>query len=110
LRFCRYPAYIFAMLDQAIRTKLVGTKSALAKIGIAHMAVFGSRVRGQAIAESDIDILIDILPDTKFSLFDLVGVEQTLSEATGLRANAVMRRSLDAAFKTRIDRDTVEIF
>lgn len=47
-------------------------------------------------------------PDSVF--FDLVGVEQTLSEVTGMRANAVMRRSLDTQFKERIARDVIEIF
>jgi predicted nucleotidyltransferase len=98
------------MLDEDIRTRLIEAKSTLARAGIAHIAVFGSQARGQAKPESDIDILIEILPDRKFSIFDLVGAEQTLSEATGLRANAVMRRSLDAKFKARIEPDIVEIF
>lgn len=98
------------MLDDDIRTRLIDAKPSLASAGVTHLAVFGSRARGQAGADSDIDVLIDILPATKFSLLDLVGVERALCEATGLRANAVMRRSLDAKFKARIEPDIIEIF
>ena len=98
------------MLDEDIRLRLIAAQPSLARAGIAHIAVFGSRARGKAKPESDIDVLIEITPDRKFSLFDLVGAEQTLSEATGLRTNAVMRRSLDAKFKERIEPDIVEIF
>lgn len=98
------------MLDEAIKAKLVEAKPSLTRAGIAHIAVFGSRARGQAKPDSDIDVLIEINPNTKFSLFDLVGVEQTLSEATGLLASATMRRSLDPDFRARIDGDIIEIF
>lgn len=98
------------MLDKELKAKLIETKPSLAEAGVAHLGVFGSQARGEATAESDIDILIEVRPGAKFSLFDLVGVEQTLSEATGMRANAVMRRSLDVDFKARITRDLIEIF
>jgi predicted nucleotidyltransferase len=98
------------MLDLDIRNRLATVQPSLVSAGIAHLAVFGSRARGSAKPESDLDVLIELLPERKFSLFDLVGVEQTLSEATGLRANAIMRRSLDAKFRERIEPEIVEIF
>lgn len=98
------------MLDEDIRSRLIAAQPSLARAGVVHLAVFGSRARGKAKPESDIDVLIEISPNRKFSLFDLVGAEQMLSEATGLRTNAVMRRSLDAQFKEKIEPDLVEIF
>jgi hypothetical protein len=98
------------MLDENTRNKLATMQRSLAKAGVAHLAVFGSRARGSAKPESDLDVLIEMLPDRKFSLFDLVGVEQTLSAATGLRTNAIMKRSLDEKFKDRIESDIIEIF
>jgi hypothetical protein len=98
------------MLSDDIRKKLMSVRPALTSAGIEHVAVFGSQARGQARKDSDIDLLIDVRPGMLFSLFDLVGIEQTVSEATGLRANAVMKRSLDDRFKARIEPDVVEIF
>jgi predicted nucleotidyltransferase len=98
------------MLDEDTKNKLAAVQPSLARDGIAHLAVFGSRARGSAKPDSDLDVLVDVLPERKFSLFDLIGVEQTLRAATGLRTNAVMRRSLDAEFKKRIQSDIVEIF
>ncbi|MGV3550073.1 nucleotidyltransferase family protein [Rhizobium sp.] len=74
------------------------------------MAVFGSQARGQAHNASDLDILVDVSDGTKFSLIDLVGIEQLLTTATGVKVNALMRRSLDNRFAARIKTDLVEIF
>jgi predicted nucleotidyltransferase len=98
------------MLSDDIRDKVIAARSALTDAGIEHLAVFGSRARGQARVDSDLDLLLDILPGKAFSLFDLVGVEHTVSKATGLRANAFLKRSLDAKFKARIEPDLIEIF
>lgn len=98
------------MLSDELRTRLVDVRSTLAEAGIEHVAVFGSRARGEARPDSDIDILVDIRPNRPFSLFDLVGVEQTVTQATGLRTNAFMRRSLDARFKARIEADIIQVF
>ena len=72
--------------------------------------IFGSRARGDAREDSDIDILIDVDPDAKFSLLDLIGVEHIIEDATGLRAQATMRRSLEPRMAERITDDIVEVF
>jgi predicted nucleotidyltransferase len=98
------------MLRDDLRRALSDAKPALSRTGVAHLAVFGSQARATAGSSSDLDILVDVVDGAKFSLLDLVGVERLLTTATGIKVNAVMRRSLDAAFKARIARDIVEIF
>lgn len=98
------------MLDEGLKAKLENTKPALFHAGVSHLAVFGSRARGQAHRHSDVDVLIEVGSAEPFSLLDLVGVERVLSEATGVKVNAVMRRSLDEPFRDRIAADIVEIF
>ena len=46
----------------------------------------------------------------KFSLLDLIGVEHLLTTVTGVKVNALMRRSLDQGLKARIEPDVIEIF
>lgn len=82
----------------------------LAAEGVEHLAVFGSRARGDNQAESDIDILIDVEPMRKFSLIDLISVQHIIQDRTGIPANALMRRSLDDRFRGRIEGDLIEVF
>ena len=98
------------MLSDYVKTRLEHARPALSNAGVSHLAVFGSRARGQEGPDSDLDVLIDISGAAAFSLVDLVGVEAVLTKATGIKVNAVMRRSLDAHFSGRIGQDIVEIF
>ena len=43
--------------------------------GVEHLAIFGSRARGDHTESSDLDLLIDAAPSRKFSILNLVGVE-----------------------------------
>ena len=98
------------MLRDQLKQALNGARPALSRAGVSHLAVFGSQARGQASSSSDLDILVDVNEGAKFSLLDLIHVEQLLTTATGVKVNALMRRSLDQAFRARIEPDVVEIF
>lgn len=78
--------------------------------GVTHIALFGSRARGDENRASDIDLLIEVDPKSRFSLLNLVGVEQMVEGATGIAANAFMRRSLGSEFRSSIAKDVVEVF
>lgn len=78
--------------------------------GVDHLALFGSRARGDNKSSSDVDILIEVDSARRFSLLDLISVERIIENATGVSANAVMRRSLKRDFATAISKDVIEIF
>jgi uncharacterized protein len=78
--------------------------------GVTKLAIFGSRVRGDNRPDSDIDVLIEIEPDMSFSLLNLIDVQHIIEDATGLQAQATMRRSLPPRFAQRIADDIVEVF
>lgn len=78
--------------------------------GVTGLAIFGSRVRGDNRPDSDIDVLVEVEPDASFSLLNLIGVEHIIEDATGLPAQATMRRSLPPRFAERIADDVVEVF
>jgi len=88
---------------QALRPKLEGE-------GVEHIAIFGSRARGDHQRDSDLDILVEVASDARFSLLNLIGVEHIIGDEIGLKANAVMRRSLDERFRKAITPDIVEVF
>ena len=97
-------------MNTALRQTLCDMAPALSQAGVSHLAVFGSRARGQEKQSSDLDILLEIQPGTTFSLLDLVSIEQLLTTATGIKVNALMRRSLGQAFRARIAPEVIEIF
>jgi predicted nucleotidyltransferase len=98
------------MTRDEIIAKLKETAPALRAEGITHLAVFGSRARSDAREDSDLDVLIEVDPEASFSLMKLVGVEHIIKDATGLNAQAEMRRSLEPHFAQRIAADVIEVF
>ena len=90
--------------------RLRSAKPALSAEGVEHIALFGSRARGDFRPNSDIDLLVDIYPGSRFSLLSLVGVERIVENATGLKSNAIMRRSLGPSFRNSITSDVIEVF
>jgi uncharacterized protein len=101
----------FPNMDRSQLTDIIASaRHKLESEGVVHIALFGSRARGNFRDDSDVDILLDVAPDVKFSILNLVGVEEIITEATGLKSNALMRRSLDDGFKASIASDIIEIF
>lgn len=98
------------MKRDEIISNLAVIKPALQADGVAHLDLFGSRARDDASDSSDLDVLIEVMPSSKFTILDLVGVEHRVQAATGIAANAFMRRSLDEKFLHSIARDLIKVF
>ena len=78
--------------------------------GIRHLYVFGSVARGDARADSDVDLAIDVDPTSDFSLVTLgsvaADVEEWLDRGVDLGERSTLRPSLRADF----GRDSVRVF
>ena len=74
------------------------------------MSVFGSFARGDAQAESDLDLVVDIEPGRKFSLIDLAGLRAMLSDTLGRDADVVVRSTLKPQFRERIESEMVPVY
>jgi predicted nucleotidyltransferase len=98
------------MTRDEIIAKIRAAAPAIQAEGVTKLAIFGSRSRGDAREDSDIDILVEVEPDSKFSLLNLIAVQHIVTNATGLPAQATMRRSLDPQMARRIADDIVEVF
>jgi len=98
------------MTRSDIIEKIRRSAPALRAEGVTGLALFGSRVRGDERSNSDLDVLVEVAPDSRFSLLHLIGVEHIIEDATGLPAQATMRRSLDPRMAERIADDVVKVF
>jgi predicted nucleotidyltransferase len=98
------------MTRDEIIAKVRETAPALRAEGVTKLAIFGSRARGDALPDSDLDVLIDIDPAAKFSLLNLSGVRLMVEDATGLKTQVTTRRSLDDRMAQRIADDLIEVF
>ncbi len=75
--------------------------------GVVKAAVFGSRARGDAGPESDLDLLVEF--EKGRTLLDLIGLEQDLTELLGTETEVVTYRSLHPLLRERILADQVPL-
>ena len=81
----------------------------LKKLGVEHLFLFGSTVRGEAGTESDVDPFFDY-PRGKFGLFELMDVKETAARILGCKAGIMTRDSIHKALRGRIEADAVPGF
>lgn len=78
--------------------------------GVTHMALFGSRARGDHRSDSDVDLVIEVDNEGRFSLLDLAGIYNLIEDRLGLESSLLMRRSLSDSFRRTVARDQVVLF
>ena len=94
----------------AIIDRLKQSEASLRARGVAHAALFGSRARGDARPDSDIDIMVEIAPDAKIGLFAYVGIVQFIEGLFPARVDVANRASLKAIVRPKAERDAVYAF
>lgn len=77
---------------------------------IKKLGLFGSYSRNQATAESDIDLLIELDPDTTFGLITFCQIENTLSEKLGKKVDLVISENLKPSLKQNILDDVIYLW
>jgi len=82
----------------------------LRRRGVSHAALFGSVARGEERPASDIDILIELDPQTPVGLFEYVGITQYLADLFTARVDVANRSGLKPLARPRIERDAVYAF
>ena len=78
--------------------------------GVCGLHIFGSRAREDAGPASDLDLMFDIAPGARFSLFDQARIARQLSEMLHTKVDFVPRRSLHPLVKSKADAERVTIF
>lgn len=84
----------------ALRTHPDALKAAIRRFRVANPRVFGSVLHGTDVDGSDLDLLVDPLPET--TLFDLAGLQQALEEALGVPVDVRTPGDLPERFRDAV--------
>jgi len=83
---------------------------ALRACGVTALHVFGSVARGDQRPTSDVDVIVDYDPESRFNLIDLAGVHRRLSERLGTKVDVVTRDGIHRRIRDRVLKEAVRIF
>lgn len=95
---------------ETILAKLRALAPAIKAEGVTRLAVFGSRARGDARPDSDLDVLVDTLPRTASPAFDLFKVQNLIEDHVGIATQVSIGDRLKPRVAERIADDLIEVF
>jgi predicted nucleotidyltransferase len=95
--------------SEAIET-LRKSQRALRERGVLHAALFGSTARGDNRVGSDIDILIEIDPEARLTVFDYVDVKEYIADLFDESVDVVNRDALKSHIRPAATADAIYAF
>jgi predicted nucleotidyltransferase len=90
--------------------KLREHEAELKAAGIVRLSVFGSVARGDATAQSDVDLMGDFDRAKNLTVFDMAGLEVRLADILGTPVDLADRRMLKAPVRAKAEREAVLAF
>ena len=97
------------MKRNAALATLRANEAELKTLGVERLYLFGSVARDEARADSDIDLFFDF-NDPKFSLIELIGIQNRLSDLLRTTADVMTRGSLHPVLRANIEQSAVQVF
>ena len=95
-------------LEEIIKTLREHMNALKRKYGVQRIAIFGSRVRGDASDSSDVDILVEL--DENASLLTLVDLSEELERLLNIRVDLVTPAMIDKPIlKESIEEDLIYV-
>jgi predicted nucleotidyltransferase len=98
------------MNKQAILDTLRENERALRARGVTHIALFGSRARGDNRTDSDIDIMIEIEEEAVQDIYAYVGLKDYIAELFAGRVDVVDRGALKPYVRPGAESEAVYAF
>ena len=94
-------------IEEIRTTKRAEILRLAARRGAGNLRIFGSVARGESVAQSDIDFLVDLEPGR--SLLDLGGLQKDLEELLASRIDVVSSRGLRDRVREKVLRDAIPL-
>ncbi|MCK1477434.1 nucleotidyltransferase domain-containing protein [Bradyrhizobium sp. 197] len=86
------------------------SEPALRERGVLHAALFGSVARGESHSGSDVDIIIEIDPDARITIFDYVELKEYIANLFDEPVDVVNRDGLKSYLAPAATADAVYAF
>jgi uncharacterized protein len=100
---------VFMNRDDIIE-KLKEREADLRAQGVAHAALFGSVARGDNGPYSDIDIMVELDPAARVTMFDYVGIKEYIEAMFNQPVDVVNRDGLKPRVRPKATADAIYSF
>jgi predicted nucleotidyltransferase len=87
--------------------KLRAHRAGLCAAGIVHLRLHGSVARGEASSNSDVNLIAEFEPGRRFTLIDMVKLENRLRELLGVKVDLSPANTLKEPVRRRAEREAV---
>ena len=77
---------------------------------IARLAVFGSAIQGNLAAQSDVDLLVEFLPEKRIGYIEMSGLELELTRLIGRKVDLRTRGELSQYFRESVEAQAEVVF
>lgn len=98
------------MDKQEAINRLQSHQADIERLGVLHIALFGSAARGEQGDCSDIDLAVRLDHGRKLGLLRLVEIEQQIGAILGTPVDVVTEPVSAARLQSQIDRDRIDVF
>jgi predicted nucleotidyltransferase len=69
---------------------------------VRELAIFGSAARGELRPDSDLDVLVDFLPDARVDLLELSAMARELTALCGRRVDLAVKPALKPSVRAEV--------
>ena len=98
------------MKRDTVLARLKAMEQDLRRQGLSALFLFGSVARDEASDVSDIDLVFDVPPTVRFSLFDQARIQSDLADRLNAGVDLVPLEALRPNVRARLEAEMVRVF
>ena len=77
---------------------------------IKSLAIFGSYARGTAKKDSDLDVLIELVPKSGIGFFELFDIQESLEAKVGIHIDLLTPQAISKYFRDKVLADAEYVY